>query len=115
MNLGAFLVVIAMSDAGLGEEVGDYRGLGYRAPFAAAVMTLCLVSLTGLPPLAGFFGKFYLFAALVKAGGSLNIALALIAVLNSAVSLYYYARLFKAMYFEKNESAEPVRPARIHV
>ena len=114
MNLGAFLVVMALSDAGLGENISDYRGLGYRAWFPALVMTLCLVSLTGLPPFAGFWGKFYLFAAVVKQGGTWLMTLALIAVLNSAISLYYYARLFKSMYFDKADSDEPLPTARIH-
>jgi len=114
MNLGAFLVVMGLTDAGLGEQIDDYRGLGVRAKFPAAVMTICLVSLTGLPPLAGFWGKFYLFAALIGKGGTLNATLALIALLNSAVSLYYYARVFKVMYFEKATNEEPVKVAPIH-
>ncbi len=114
MNLGAFLVVMGLSDAGVGEELLDYRGLGLRAKFPAAVMTICLVSLTGLPPLAGFWGKFYLFAAIIGKGGTLNVTLALIALLNSAVSLYYYARVFKVMYFEKPATEEPLKVAPIH-
>ncbi len=114
MNLGAFLVVLAMSDAGLGEEIADYRGLGMRAKFPALVMAICLFSLTGLPPFAGFFGKFYLFAALIAKGGSLNVALALIGILNSAVSLYYYARILRAMYFDKPASEAPIVAAPIH-
>lgn len=114
MNLGAFLVVMALADAGLGEDINDYRGIGYRAVFPAMVMAVCLFSLTGLPPFAGFFGKFYLFAALLKKGGSMLTALALIGILNSAVSLYYYARILKAMYFEKAVNEEPVRIAPVH-
>jgi NADH-quinone oxidoreductase subunit N len=117
MNLGAFLVIMALSDAGIGEEILDYRGIGQRAKFPAAVMAICLFSLTGLPPFAGFFGKFYLFAALLTKGGqgqSLNVALALIGILNSAVSLYYYARILKAMYFEKAATDEPITVAPIH-
>jgi NADH-quinone oxidoreductase subunit N len=114
MNLGAFVVVMALSDAGLGEDVNDYRGIGFRAAFPALVMAVCLFSLTGLPPFAGFFGKFYLFAALLKKGGSMLTALALIGILNSAVSLYYYARILKAMYFEKAVNPEPIRVAPLH-
>ncbi|MSP60745.1 MAG: NADH-quinone oxidoreductase subunit N [Myxococcales bacterium] len=114
MNLGAFLVIMALADAGLGEDVADYRGLGQRAKFPALVMAISLFSLTGLPPFAGFFGKFYLFAALLAKGGTMNVTLALIAILNSAISLYYYARVLKAMYFEKAESDEPVAIAPIH-
>ncbi len=114
MNLGAFLVVMAMSDAGLGEELSEYRGLGKRAAFPALVMAICLFSLTGLPPFAGFFGKFYLFAALLSRGGTFNTALALIGILNSAVSLYYYARILRAMYFEKPTNEAPILEASLH-
>src|SRR5207245_1021403 len=65
MNIGAFVVIIGLSEAGVGEELLDYRGLGKRAPFAALTMAVFLFSLTGLPPFAGFFGKYFLFAALV--------------------------------------------------
>jgi NADH-quinone oxidoreductase subunit N len=115
MNLGAFFVVMALSDAGLGEDIDDYRALGYRAPIEAIVMAICLFSLTGLPPFAGFFGKFYIFAAVLKAGGSLRVTLALVGILNSAVSLYYYARILKAMYFEKGAEDASVKSARIHL
>jgi NADH-quinone oxidoreductase subunit N len=114
MNLGAFWVIMGLADAGVGEEISDWRGLGVRARVPAAVMAICLFSLTGLPPFAGFFGKFYLFAALLQAGGTMNVALALIGILNSAVSLYYYARILKAMYFEKPETETPIPVAPIH-
>lgn len=97
MNLGAFLCVIAVSEAGGGEELSDFRGLGWRAPFVGVCMAAFLFSLTGLPPLAGFVGKVYLFAALVDQGW---VWLAVIAALNSAVSLYYYVKVVKAMYLE---------------
>ena len=73
MNLGAFLVVIAVAEGGVGDELAAFRGLGRRAPFAAAAMAIFLFSLTGLPPLAGFFGKFYMFSALVARGGTLMV------------------------------------------
>src|SRR5262249_5619031 len=114
MSLGAFVVVIVMADAGLGEEMGDFRGLGRRAPWAAAAMAIFLFSLTGLPPFAGFFGKFYLFYALLARGGSLMVTLAVIGILNSAVSLYYYARVLKAMYFEAAPVEAPLRVSRLH-
>ncbi|MCE9582012.1 MAG: NADH-quinone oxidoreductase subunit N [Planctomycetes bacterium] len=97
MNLGAFLSVIAVTEAGGGEELSDFRGLGWRSPFLGMAMAAFLFSLTGLPPLAGFIGKFYLFAALVNQGW---IWLAVIAALNSAVSLYYYVKVVKTMYLE---------------
>jgi len=100
MSLGAFAVVVALAERGVGDELADWRGLGRRAPWAAAAMAIFLFSLTGLPPFAGFFGKFYVFYALVARGGSFMIALAVVGVLNSTVSLYYYARVLKTMYFE---------------
>jgi len=115
MNIGAFTVIIALSDAGLGEELLDYRGLGKRAPFAALTMAVFLFSLTGLPPFAGFLGKYFLFAAVVAKGGTLLTTVAVIGVLNSAVSLFYYARILKAMYFESApEGAGPLTIPRVH-
>jgi NADH-quinone oxidoreductase subunit N len=114
MNIGAFVVIMAISDAGLGENVDDYRGLGKRAPWAAFAMAVFLSSLTGLPPLAGFFGKFYLFYALLAKGGTLLVTVAVIGVLNSAVSLFYYARVFRAMYFESAPDESPLKLPRVH-
>jgi len=108
MNVGAFLVVIAVSRATGGETISDFRGLGSRAPIAALALTVFLFSLTGLPPLAGFTGKYLIFAALVQQGGFWNVVLAVIGVLNSAVSLFYYARIIKAMYLEDSPAAEPL-------
>jgi NADH-quinone oxidoreductase subunit N len=99
MNLGAFAVVAAMTDSGLGENLSDFHRLAYRAPLVAACMVVYLISLTGLPPTAGFAGKFVLFAALVREGGTMLWTVAVIAVLNSAISLFYYARVMRAMYF----------------
>jgi NADH-quinone oxidoreductase subunit N len=109
MNVGAFLVVIAVSRATGGETVSDLRGLGSRAPIAALALTVFLFSLTGLPPLAGFTGKYLIFAALVQQGGFWNVVLAVIGVLNSAVSLFYYARIIKAMYLEDAPASEPIQ------
>ena len=109
MNLGAFLIVAAVAEQHNGDEtMASFRGLGRRAPIVAVVMTVFLVSLTGLPPMAGFVGKFYLFSALVNAGGSWNWAVAVVGVLNSVISLFYYARVMRAMYLEKSESTTPV-------
>jgi NADH-quinone oxidoreductase subunit N len=99
MNLGAFLVVILCQDIVKSERIQDYRGLGFRAPAVAAAMTVFLFSLTGLPVTAGFVGKFYLLAALVR-GGEQYVWLAVVAIINTVISLFYYARIFKAMYLE---------------
>ena len=113
MNLGAFLVVMAIAERSGGDEsISAFRGLGRRAPIIAGIMAVFLFSLTGLPPFAGFIGKFYLFAALVKAGGPWNWTVAVVGMLNSVVSLFYYSRVARAMFLEKGESSEPtvVRP-----
>jgi NADH-quinone oxidoreductase subunit N len=108
MNLGAFVVVIGLSEAGLGETLEGYNGLGLRAPLFASIMAIFLFSLTGIPPMAGFIGKFYLFAAVIKKGGVFYWVLAIIGIINSAISLYYYARVLKAMFFNPSEDSSPI-------
>ncbi|MBI3070848.1 MAG: NADH-quinone oxidoreductase subunit N [Deltaproteobacteria bacterium] len=108
MNLGAFLVVIAIRDHTEGEGIEAYRGLSQRQPFAAVLMTVFLLSLTGVPPFAGFIGKFYLFAAVLAKGGFYYYLLAIIGILNSAVSLFYYARIIRAMFLEEPVVRAPV-------
>lgn len=103
MNLGAFLFVVAMNNRLPGEEISDYAGMGFRAPWAAAMMTLFLFSLTGLPPTAGFIGKFYLFAEVMRRE---YYWLAIVGVLNSVVSLFYYMRIARAMYFTRPAEGE---------
>jgi NADH-quinone oxidoreductase subunit N len=110
MSLGPFVVVIALAARGVGDELPQWRGLGRRAPLAAATMAVCLLALTGLPPLSGFFAKFAVFYALVARGSSLMVALAIIGVLNSALSLYYYARVLKTMYFEAGDGGALALP-----
>jgi NADH-quinone oxidoreductase subunit N len=83
-------------------EVEDYAGLGRRHPLLAGMLTLFLLSLVGIPPLAGFVGKFYLFGAAVQSG---FLWLAVIAVLNSAVAAYYYLRVIVYMYMKEPEGA----------
>jgi NADH-quinone oxidoreductase subunit N len=114
MNLGAFLVVMAVAEKTKGDEtIGAFKGLGYRAPGVAIVMTIFLFSLTGLPPFAGFVGKFYLFAALLKAGGPWNWTVAVVGMLNSVVSLFYYARVVRTMYLEKPERQQTTEVRRL--
>ena len=106
MNLGAFLVVIMIANATGNEDIDSYRGLAWRgAVFPAACLTVFLFSLTGLPPFAGFIGKFLLFAAVLKEGG-VFIILALVAVANSVVSLYYYAKIVKVMFLDTPEPSD---------
>ena len=114
MNIGAFVVVVALAEKGFGETIDDFKGLGYRASFVGIVMSAFLFSLTGLPPTVGFAGKFLLFAAMLEKGGTLLAVLALIGVLNSAISLYYYARILKAMWFDKPATEDAVVIDRSH-
>ena len=108
MNVGAFLVVIAVARVTGGEQISDFRGLGSRAPIAALALTIFLFSLTGIPPFAGFAGKYLIFAAVVQRGGFWYVLLAVIGVLNSAVSLFYYARIIKAMFLEEPLEERPL-------
>lgn len=108
MNLGAFTVCQAVRDKTGKETLDAFQGLGTRAPFLAIAMVVFLVALTGLPPTAGFIAKFYVFAAVVAHGGYWYWVLAVIAIINSAISLYYYMRIAKAMYFDKVEIKEPM-------
>jgi NADH-quinone oxidoreductase subunit N len=96
MNLGAFGLVILLETKGYaGESVDDFNGLARKNPLAAGVMVLFLLSLAGIPPTAGFVGKYLLFSAAMQAGWAW---LSLLAVLMSAVSLFYYFRIVRAMY-----------------
>ncbi len=98
MNLGSFYIVMLIADKIGSEDIHDYGGLGYVTPFLGVSFAIFLVSLTGLPPTAGFIGKLYLFIALIDAKMT---TLAIIAVLNSVVSLYYYIRVLKHMFLKK--------------
>jgi NADH-quinone oxidoreductase subunit N len=96
MNLGAFGVVMALGRAGVpNERLDDYAGVGFAHPALGFAMAVCMLSLAGLPPLVGFAGKFYLFSAAVEAG---YVGLAVIGVLNSLVSVYYYFGVIMQMY-----------------
>jgi len=102
-NLGAFGVVTAISNATGKENINDYDGLYHTNPKLSLIMMLALFSLAGIPPVAGFFGKFFLFTAAAEKGFYF---LVLIAVLNTIISLYYYLLIVKAMFINKNE--EPI-------
>lgn len=96
MTMGAFVVVTALRRAHLiGENIDDLAGLIHRSPGYAIVMLVCLLSLAGIPPTAGFLGKYYIFLSLVQTGHYL---LAVIAVLYVAVAVYYYFRIVRAMF-----------------
>ena len=100
MNLGAFYIVMLVADKTGSEDMTAYAGLGKKSPFIGVAMTVFLLSLTGLPPTAGFIGKLYIFSALI---GAKMIGLVVIAALNSVLSLYYYVRVLKSMFFKDAE------------
>ncbi len=107
MQLGAFAVITMLrrSDV-IGDELKDLNGLYFRQPFAAFAMLIFMLSLGGIPPTAGFMGKFWLFGAAIESG---YVWLAVIGVLNSAVSLYYYVRIVVFMWLKNEPSGtEPV-------
>ncbi len=102
MTIGAFGMVVLLARGTVrGDQIDDFTGLAQKSPVAAAIMLLFLLSLTGIPPTAGFVGKLYLFGAAVEAGGSGNIWLVIIAVINSAISLFYYMRVVTVMYMRE--------------
>ncbi len=99
MNIGAFAIVTILKSEGFaGEEISDYEGLAKTHPLAAGLMLIFMFSLTGIPPTAGFIGKFYLFMSAVKAGYTW---LAVVAVIFSAISAYFYLRVVMYMYMRE--------------
>ncbi len=113
MKGGAFIIVAALCYLSMGEKLSDYKGLAKRAPVLAFAMLIFLFALAGVPPLAGFVSKFVLFSSAVGFPGELVetqwIWLVFVAVINSAISLYYYARVVKFMYVDEGESIEPIK------
>ncbi len=104
-NTGAFAVATAVEvDTGK-TGIEAFAGLSKRSPMLAAIMTICMLSLAGIPPMAGFAGKFYLFAGAVQNG---YLWLAVIGLIMSMVSVYYYLGVSKAMYIGENENDSPV-------
>src|SRR5436190_12728292 len=105
MQLGAFAVIVLLRRQDvIGDELKDFSGLYFRQPYAAFAMLLFMLSLGGIPPTAGFMGKFWLFGAAIDAG---YVGLALIGVLNSAISLYYYIRIVVFMYVKDVSVGSP--------
>lgn len=105
-TLGAFGTVVLLERREYaGETYSDYAGLARRAPLLAAMMLVFMLALTGIPPTGGFFGKVYLFAAAVEAGWTW---IAVIGVLTSAISLYYYMGIVVQMYLKESEDTTPV-------
>ena len=103
-NLGAFGVVAAIANASGKEDIDDYKGLYKTNPRLSLLMMLALFSLAGIPPVAGFFGKFFLFLSAASKGYYI---LVLVAVVNATISLYYYLRVVKAMFIDKSDTPLP--------
>ncbi len=112
MQLGAFYCIMLIENKIHSEEIDDYRGLGGRSPLVASALVIFLVSLTGIPLTAGFIGKFYLFTALLTPNPVTHnmpfLWLAVAAILNAIVSLYYYLRIVGAMFLKR-----PLREAAL--
>ena len=108
MNFGAFACVVAVVNETGSESLEAFRGLSRRAPALALCLALFLLSLAGIPPMLGFFGKFLLFQAALDTS---QVWLAIAGIINSAIALYYYVNLIRLMYFAPSDEELPVRPA----
>jgi NADH-quinone oxidoreductase subunit N len=116
-NLGAFGVVAALASRAGGDEMKNFDGMARRAPFLSLLMLIFVLSLAGVPPLGGFFGKFYLFAAAVQRDAQ-NFGLlwlVILGILMSAVSLYYYLILLKHIYVIDGKGGRIDTPAYLNV
>jgi NADH-quinone oxidoreductase subunit N len=109
MNIGAFAVVAALQRRpGVTSQISTFAGLGRRAPLLSALMLLFLLSLTGIPPLAGFWAKWYVIQAALQVGGWLTL-LAVLVVINAAIAAFYYLRVAVVMYMrDPAENAPPI-------
>ena len=107
MNLGAFAVITSLRRRNIiGDEIDDIAGLFFKRPVEAMLMLLFLLSLAGIPPLAGFWGKYFIFLSLIQTG---HYSLAAVAVLYAVIGLYYYMKIANAMIMRQPVDAEPVR------
>jgi len=104
-NMGAFIAVIAISNNIDSDMIDDYAGMGKRAPLISLALTLCLISLIGMPPAAGFMAKFYIFSSATQND---LLWLVVVAAINSVISAYYYLRVVKVMWFGQATSTEKV-------
>ena len=106
-NLGAFLVVIGIENQTGAVDISQYGGMMKRAPFLSVMLVFFFLSLAGIPPTAGFIGKFLVFGAALRVGQG---ALAVVAVVNSVISVFYYFRVIRPMFFEPATEPSPLRP-----
>jgi NADH-quinone oxidoreductase subunit N len=106
MNLGAFAVITSLRRRNIiGDDLDDIAGLYFKRPVEAVLMLFFLLSLAGIPPLAGFWGKYFIFLSLIETG---HYVLASVAVLYAVIALYYYMRIANAMFMKQSADAEPV-------
>jgi NADH-quinone oxidoreductase subunit N len=112
--LGAFSVVAVVEEGTGGDELSNFAGLSRRAPVPSFCMLIFLLSLAGIPPLAGFFGKFYLFSSVLTSTPRLGLLwLVILAIAMSAVSLYYYLKVLKFIYVA--DPSAGIGPIRVSV
>ncbi|MEP7273912.1 MAG: proton-conducting transporter membrane subunit, partial [Acidobacteriota bacterium] len=117
MNLGAWAVIITLRRQGIAaDQVEDFSGLIHKQPILAVFMLVFLLALAGIPPTAGFIGKYYIFLGLIEAGtvegNSWMFALALLAVVMTAVSVYYYYNIVKEMFLTESKVTPAIEPTR---
>jgi len=104
-NIGAFIIVIAFSKITGSDNIDDYSGLMKRSPLTAIIMTIFMLSLVGIPPTAGFFAKYWLFAAAIKEG---LYGIVIVAILTSVISLFYYMNVVRVMMFRAPKDETPI-------
>jgi NADH-quinone oxidoreductase subunit N len=111
MNLGAFAVVIAVARKTRSGEISSYGGLMNYAPGMTVLMTFFLFSLAGIPPLGGWFAKFYVFLAVLRAGTPSAVVLGVITAVNSVIALFYYAGVAREMWMSPvpDDDRTPIR------
>lgn len=112
MNLGAFAVVVAVGKRLASDRIESYGGLMKTSPFYACALTVFLISLAGVPPTAGFLGKFFIFGGAIRTGVAGHpelVVLAVLGVINSVISAYYYLNVVRMMFFVQPESEMPIR------
>ncbi|MFO7970924.1 MAG: proton-conducting transporter membrane subunit, partial [Desulfobacterales bacterium] len=114
MNIGAFGVVALLGkEEGEYDQISDYAGLGFKYPMMGVAMSIFMFSLAGVPPSAGFMGKFYIFTEGIKAG---YVWLVIFGAINSIISIYYYLRVVVVMYFKPSEGLVTMpKPSRTTV
>ena len=113
MNLGAFAVTTAVAQRKPTVLISDFAGLVRSAPVLAIAMTTCMISLAGIPPAGGFWGKLFIFRVSIERAGVMGITLAVVMLVNSVVSIFYYFAIPKEMLLEKGTDESPLRASKL--